>query len=126
MYEIWLMLNIGWELLLMYLWPVIALVVVWLALMLAARRRSSRGAMSAAVVVAVIAFVAALVGLPMLTGSSLAEARYVPDWLAILGPAAGAGVLAAAFAAPLRRLLSGPSGTGPRRGDPSAGRPAHR
>ena len=125
MYEIWLMLNIGWELLLMYRWPVIALLAAWIVLMLAARGRSSQGVTSTAVVVAAIVFVAALVGLPMLTGSSLAEARYAPDWLALLGPAVGAAAIAAAFVWPLRRLMSASPSTGLRRGE-LAGRPAHR
>jgi hypothetical protein len=123
MYEVWLMLNIGWELLLMYRWPVIALLAAWTALMAAARGRPSRGALAAAVLVAAIVFVAALVGLPRLTGSSLGEARYAPDWLAILGPAAAAAAVAAAFAAPLRRLMSRTPTTGLRPGE-LAGRPA--
>jgi hypothetical protein len=125
MYALWLMLNIGWELLLVYRWPVIALVVAWVALMAAARGRPSRGALGAAVLVAAVVFVAALVGLPKLAGSSLGEARYAPDWLAILGPAAAVAAVAAAFAAPLRRLLARAPSGGPRRGEP-AGQPAPR
>jgi hypothetical protein len=125
MYELWLMLNIGWELLLMYLWPAVALAVAWVALMAAARGRPSRGALTAAVLVAAVVFVAALVGLPRLTGSSLGEARYAPDWLAILGPAAAVAAVAAAFAAPLRRLMSRAGLTDLRRGE-RAGRPAPR
>ena len=123
MYELWLMLNIGWELLLMYRWPVIALLVAWVVLMAAARGRPWQGTVATAAVVAAIVFVAALAGLPGLTGSSLGEARYAPDWLAVLGPAAAAAAVAAAFAAPLRRLMSRASAPGPIRGEP-AGRPA--
>jgi hypothetical protein len=107
MYEVWLMLNIVWELLLIYRWPAAAALVALAVLWLAARGRSARGSARTFLVVAAVVFPLALVGLPMLTGSSITEARYAPDWLAVLGLAVAAAVLAGAFAAPLGRLLSG-------------------
>ena len=107
MYELWLMLNIGWELLLAYRIPVAIVAAALVALWLAARGRPGRAGGRSTVVAAGIAFVAALVVVPMLAKSSIAEARYAPDWLAVVGLAVGVAVLVAAFAAPLRRLVCG-------------------
>lgn len=112
MYEIWLLLNIGWELLWMYRVPVLAVLLALAAAWFAARGRAASRGRTAFVLAAVVAFPLALFGLPQLSGSSLGEARYLPDWLAAIGLALGAAVLAGAFAAPIARLLSGPAERG--------------
>lgn len=107
MYEIWLMLNIVWELALAA-WPVlVALGVVWLALMTRAlRRRGARWlaglplALATGAVVAVIAFFV----VPGLTRSALSEMRYWVDWMNLAGIALGVGAVAVAFAWPLTAL----------------------
>jgi hypothetical protein len=106
MYEIWLMLNVGWELLLAYRWPVIGLAVLWAVLWLAARGRGGARAGRAFWLAALITFPIALMAIPMLAKSSIGEARYAPDWLAVLGMAAAAALVVGAFAAPIRRLAA--------------------
>ena len=106
MYELWLMANIGWELLLMYRVPVAIVAIACAALWALAARRPARGGGRAVAIAAGAAFVAALVVVPMLARSSITEARYAPDWLAVIGIAAAVAVVVAAFVAPLRRLAS--------------------
>jgi len=115
-YEIWLGLNIVWEIAL-GLWPVLlAVAAIWVALMAMAWRRPAArwraawpGALAAGAVVAVAAFFA----VPTLTKSSLGALAYWVDWASLLAIAAGFGVAALAFAWPLlsmrgaRRLSPG-------------------
>jgi hypothetical protein len=107
MYEIWLMLNIVWEIAL-GVWPLLALgALVWLALGAAALRRASHGwgratalALGAGAIAALIAFLA----LPALTRSSLSELSYWVDWASLAGLALGAGAVVALFALPIAAL----------------------
>ena len=101
MYEIWLVLNILYEIAL-GLWPVLlALAVVWLALMVLARSRLSLRALRRSLIPA--SFVAGLLffTLPHLTQSSLDNMGYWVDWLNLLGMALGLGAAFALFAWPL-------------------------
>lgn len=101
MYEIWLVLNILYEIAL-GLWPVLlALAVVWLALMVLARSRLSLLALRRALFPA--SFVAGLLffTLPHLTQSSFDNMGYWVDWLNLLGMALGLGAAFALFAWPL-------------------------
>ena len=101
MYEIWLTLNIVYELAL-GLWPwLAALAVLGLLLALRARGRDWRaslpGAIALALAVAAVVFFAA----PGWVGSSLGEMAYWVDWANLLGIAAAWGVAAMALAWPL-------------------------
>ncbi len=104
MYEIWLVLNILWELALGAApWLIVALA-VWLALMVVASRRPGvgwRSGLAGTVLVAVVVAIAAFLLVPGLTRSSLGELRYWVDWVNLFGVALGFAVLAAAFAWPL-------------------------
>jgi hypothetical protein len=108
MYEIWLMLNIVWEILLAA-WPlVLALVLVFAVLTLSAsvRRGSAwRAAWPVALAGAVIVGVASFLLLPSLTRSSLGELKYWVDWLALAGLATGFALVAGALLLPLAALL---------------------
>jgi len=110
MYEAWLMLNILWELLLLYRWAAAAVLVALVAVWVTARGRPAAGAVRPFLLSAAMAFPLALVLLPILTGSSITEARYGPDWLAVIGMAAGAAGLVGAFAVPIGRLMSSAPG----------------
>jgi hypothetical protein len=115
MYEIWLALNIVWEIAL-GMWPLLAAALaLWAVLMALAARRAGRAwargltpALLAGAAVAVLAFVA----LPGLTRSSLGELRYWVDWANLLAMAGGFGALAVAFAWPLAALLRSPQRAG--------------
>ncbi|HMN20629.1 MAG TPA: hypothetical protein PKA16_04465 [Ottowia sp.] len=104
MYEIWLMLNIVWELAL-GIWPwLLALAIVWLLLMArawgrgaAAWRASLPGAIGLGLAVAIVIFFVT----PSWIGSSLTELKYWVDWANLLGIAAGWGAAGLAFAWPL-------------------------
>lgn len=104
MYEIWLMLNIVWELAL-GAWPgLLALAVVWLLLMARALRRPGsawRGSLPGAIALAALAAIFVFALAPGWVQSSLAELRYWVDWTNLLGIAAAAGALVLAFAWPL-------------------------
>ncbi len=103
MYEIWLMLNILWEIV-RGVWPALALLfVVWLALLVAARARLCAGRRVALLVGAIVA-VLAFLALPSLTGSSLGEMRYWVDWASLAGMALGFGLAAGLFALPFAGL----------------------
>jgi len=103
MYEIWLVINILWEIAL-GVWPLLlAAALVWLALMVLAAQRGaawSRAWPLAAALGAVVALV--LIPLvPSAVGSSLANMGYWVDWANLLAICGGLGAAAAAFAWPL-------------------------
>ena len=104
MYEIWLMLNIVWEIALT-IWPLLlAGAVVLLAVLASAWRQDGKhwraGLWPALAIGAVVAAVAALL-LPSSIGSTLSDMGYWVDWGMLLALAAGAGAMAVAFAWPL-------------------------
>ena len=115
MYEIWLMLNILWELAL-GAWPLLAAALLaWAVLLGLAWRRSSdagatrmrawRGALAVGAVATVVAFLV----MPALTRSSLGELAYWVDWLSLAGMACGVGAATFVFSWPLLKLLPRPS-----------------
>ncbi|MCU0968259.1 MAG: hypothetical protein MUF03_05440 [Rubrivivax sp.] len=112
MYEIWLALNILWEIAL-DVWPLIAAgALLWAVLMATAARRSGRGwgrGLPLALGVGLLVAVAAFALLPGLTRSSLGELRYWVDWANLLMMAAGFGAIAAAFAWPLASMRGKPA-----------------
>lgn len=111
MYEIWLVLNILWEMAL-GVWPIVAGAgLIWLTLVVtAARRRGARwgAALPWAVAAALVVTVGAALALPGLSKSSLGEMGYWVDWANLLGVAAGFGAVAAAFVWPLAALRVAP------------------
>lgn len=104
MYEIWLMLNIVWEIA-TSIWPALLLAaLLWATLMAAAWRRERadwRGGRKLALVAGMGAAVLAVLGVPSATQSSLAEMGYWVDWANLLAIAAGLGAVVAAFVWPL-------------------------
>jgi Co/Zn/Cd efflux system component len=108
MYEIWLVLNILWELALDALPVIIGLALLWAALAWAASRRpfgTWRRALPPALAAAVLAGVMAFALVPTATRSSLSELRYWVDWANLVGIAAAAAALTLAFAWPALALL---------------------
>ncbi len=110
MYEIWLMLNIVWEIAL-GIWPLLlGALILWLAILGAARRKVTghwRAAIRPALVIgAVVAIVAALL-MPGWTRSTLSDVSYRVDWAILLAMGVGAGTAAVAFAWPLLAWLQG-------------------
>lgn len=105
MYEIWLVLNIVYEIALS-IWPALLLIaLVWVALLVAARQRlSARAFKQACVFGSLVAFMLAI-SLPALTQSSFANMGYWVDWANLLGVAAGLGAAAALLMWPLAALV---------------------
>lgn len=108
MYEIWLMLNIVWELALS-IWPwLLALAVLWLVLM--AMARGGRGADWRACLPKAIAL-GALLGVviffvtPLWSKSSLGEMKYWVDWAFLIGIAVAWAVAGTLFVWPLLTWL---------------------
>jgi hypothetical protein len=103
MYEIWLAMNIVWEIAL-GLWPLLALAALgWMVLMAMAWRRPAahwRRAWPMAAGVAVAAAVIGFLLVPTTTRSSLQELAYWVDWANLAGIALGIGVAVLAFAWP--------------------------
>lgn len=107
MYEIWLALNIVYEIAL-GIWPVIAVALaVWLLALWAARARLGKPALRDAIVVGALIAVALFFAVPSLTRSSLANMGYWVDWANLLAVAGGLGLLAGVFAFPLLALRHG-------------------
>ena len=103
MYEIWLVMNIVWEIAL-GVWPLLALgAVAWLVLMVLAWRQPMaqwRGALPMAMGIAMVAAVIGFVVVPTTSRSSLQELAYWVDWANLASIALGIGVAALAFAWP--------------------------
>lgn len=110
MYELWLALNVFFELARMH-WPwLLGLAVLWL--LLVAVRRAMRGRetnrrIGLLALVWVIATAISMLALPALTRSALSNVAYLVDWLNLIAMSAGIGVVVAAFAWPLIGLLAG-------------------
>ncbi|GAB3361642.1 MULTISPECIES: hypothetical protein [Giesbergeria] len=105
MYEIWLVINIVYELALS-IWPVVALALaVWLVLLVWARQhigwQQGPRAVGVGAVVALLLFLT----VPTLTQSSLSNLDYWVDWANLLAVALGLGTVAAVFSWPLLALL---------------------
>lgn len=103
MYEIWLVMNIVWEIAL-GVWPLLAIgAAAWLVLMVLAWRRPTahwRGALPLAAGVAALAALIGFLTMPTMTRSSLQELAYWVDWANLVSIALGIGVAALAFAWP--------------------------
>jgi hypothetical protein len=110
MYEIWLVLNIVWELAL-DAWPwLLAVAALWLVLVAAAAR--TRGVPAAAglvpaIGVGVLVAALAVFVVPGMVRSSLSELAYWVDWANLAAIAGGLGAVAVAFAWPLLHLRAG-------------------
>ncbi len=114
MYEIWLVMNIVYEIALT-VWPLLALaLVVWLVMLWAARARLGRGAARQAAGLGALAAVVLLFTVPTLTHSSLSNMGYWVDWANLVSVALGLGAVVAVFCWPVLALLRNP-GTGVRR-----------
>ena len=108
MYEVWLMLNIGYEIVLSVLPLVVVGVVLWLALMWMAGKRLGARHIPLSLGLGVLAAGAAFFAVPLITGSSLANMGYWLDWASLAGVAIGFGVLAVVLAWPVVSLLRQP------------------
>lgn len=105
MYEIWLMLNILYEIAL-GLWPLLlAVLVAWLVLLMLTRQRLSLAVLRPSLGVAAVATIVLFFSLPALTHSSLANVDYWVDWVTLFGIALGLGALIGLFALPLLAWL---------------------
>jgi hypothetical protein len=101
MYEIWLAMNIAYEIAL-GLWPaLLPLALVWAAVMAVNRQKLAQVSRSALAAVAVLVALSAVLALPSLSHSSLYDMGYWVDWAAFLGMAAGVGVAAAVLLWPV-------------------------
>ena len=95
MYEIWLAMNIAFETALGLLPALAPLVVMWGVMMVINRKKLNRVKPATLAAVAVLVALVAVLALPSMTQSSLADMTYWVDWAALLGMAAGFGVAAA-------------------------------
>ncbi|MFC7411272.1 hypothetical protein [Hydrogenophaga atypica] len=103
MYEIWLVINILWEIAL-GLWPVLLLVAVtWAFLVLRAFTRGAawQRSLGLALVIGVGVALLLIPVVPGAVGSSLADMGYWVDWVNLLAICAGFGAAAFALAWPL-------------------------
>ena len=109
MYEIWLVINILWEIAL-GLWPVLLLVAVtWAFLVLRAFTRGAawQRSLGLALVIGVGVALLLIPLVPGAIGSSLSDMGYWVDWANLLAIALGLGALAAVFSVPLLGLAGG-------------------
>ncbi|MCO5101688.1 MAG: hypothetical protein M9885_12505 [Burkholderiaceae bacterium] len=103
MYEIWLAINIVWEVLVAHAATAVLLAVVFVALVVhaIARRGDWRAGWRWAWKSAVFAGVAAAIVLPSLTGASWSDLAYVVDWLLLVAIAAVVAAVVGALVWPL-------------------------
>ena len=105
MYEIWLALNIVYEIA-RGAWPVLlALALAWVALLAMARGRLSARALRQALLPGAVVAALLTLSIPSLTHSSLDNLDYWVDWANLLAIALGLGALAALFAWPLMAMF---------------------
>ena len=105
MYEIWLAMNIVYEIALT-VWPLIAVALVaWIVLMGLAWGRLSCAACKPALGIGALAAVLAFLLIPGATRSSLGNLGYWVDWANLGAIALGAGAVVAAFVLPLWALV---------------------
>jgi hypothetical protein len=101
MYEIWLAMNIVYEMALA-LWPaLLPLVLVWAAVMLINRKKLAQVRGTVLATVAVLVALVAVLALPAMSKSTLADMGYWVDWANLLAMAAGTGVAAAVLLWPV-------------------------
>ena len=108
MYEIWLTLNILFELSLQYLPVVIGTALLWLILMALAANRRNAGwgkAIRPALVVYVVVTAITFFITPGMTRSSFANMGYWVDWGNLFLYAAAFGAVAAALTWPLAAMI---------------------
>lgn len=111
MYEIWLGLNIVYELLLTVLPWTGGVAAVWVALMVAAlmrRRAHWQRTFPASLAMGATIAMLALWFLPLMTKSSIYEMGYWVDWVNLAGLAGAVGGLAFAFIWPLLATVDCP------------------
>jgi hypothetical protein len=110
MYEIWLALNILFELALTALPLIGGLLTLWIALIVTAAGRGRtawRPALLPSILMALLIAIAAFLAVPTMTKSSLAEMGYWIDWANLTGIAAGIGAVAFALIWPLVTSVAG-------------------
>ena len=106
MYELWLVMNIVYEIAL-GIWPLLALLlIVWLGMLVAARGRMGMRQATRAALLGLVVAVALFFSVPTLTQSSFANMGYWVDWANLLAVALGLGALAAMFSLPLFGLTA--------------------
>ncbi len=101
MYEIWLAMNIAYETALGLVPALAPLVLMWVVMMVINRKKLKRVKTVTLAAVAVLLSLAAVLALPSLSQSTLADMGYWVDWTALLGMAAGVGVAAAVLLWPV-------------------------
>ena len=101
MYEIWLAMNIAYETALGLLPALAPLVLMWAVMMVINRKKLNRVKLITLAAVAVLVALAAVLALPSLSKSTLADMGYWVDWAALLGMAGGVGVAAAVLLWPV-------------------------
>ena len=96
LYNLWLGLNIAYEILLPMLWLLVLLAVVWSATLVLALVRAPKGqwrkTLPTSGAIGAIAMVLAFVLFPGVAGSSFADVNQFADWLFAIGTAVGIGV----------------------------------
>lgn len=106
MYEVWLMLNIVYEVMRDMATVVLSLTGLWLALMFLARQKLRWETVPRSLVIGLAAALIFVVLLPGILASSFADMGYWVDWANLIGLAAAGGALVAAFAWPVFSVAS--------------------
>lgn len=105
MYEIWLGLNIAYEIALANWLPLAAALVIWLVLLVLGRARLRQVRAAHLLGLGALTLVITFLALPGATRSSLAEMGYWVDWMNLVMMSLGAGVAAMVLLWPLLATL---------------------
>lgn len=112
MYEIWLALNIVWEIAVdnaAISIAIVALLVAAFGIAIARRGAAWRRGIGVALAVGVVVALISLWAVPSATLSSFDDMKYWVDWATLAGIAVAIGAMAAALAWPLASMLLRPS-----------------
>ena len=112
MYEIWLVINILWEIALGIWQPLLVAVVAWALLALWAARRPGaqwRASLMPALGIGLVVAIAAAAWVPGWSRSSMSDMGYWVDWANLLAIAGGFGAAAVAVAWPLVAMVKAPA-----------------
>lgn len=110
-YEIWLGMNIMWEIALGFMSYIVIAAIIWLAMSLVTFQKKASWfvAFKSTFIIGIVVTVIAFFALPTLTLSSFRDMNYWLDWATLTMMAIGVGAVVFGFILPFMALKKSPS-----------------